>query len=49
MEEAENKPIVHRPHMPCRLDQEVQIEMVDHLCGFMASHGVVPTLAIDIL
>jgi hypothetical protein len=49
MEEAEEQPTVHRPCMPHRLDQRVQIEVVDHLCGVMVSHGVVPTLVRDIL
>jgi hypothetical protein len=42
MEELEEQPsIVHRPHMPPRLDSRVYLEVFDQLCHFMTSHGVV--------
>jgi hypothetical protein len=44
MEEENEKHTIHRAHMPRRKDRRVWIEMVDHLCGVMVSHGVVHTL-----
>jgi hypothetical protein len=44
MEKEEEQFAVHRPYVPCKSNQGVCIEVVDHLCGVMVSHGVLPTL-----
>jgi hypothetical protein len=49
MEEAKDQPTIHRYCMARRMDQRVLIKVVDHLCGVMISHLVVPTSVKNIL
>jgi hypothetical protein len=41
MEEEEDRPLVKRPHMPCKLDRRVYIEVEDQLCGVIFVHVLV--------
>ena len=50
MEDAEEKNIVVQiPHMICRIDSRVQLEVDDELCRVMTSHRVVLVRTKDIL